>query len=61
MNEEWFLDYLFIKTYDLFLGPGHDNQPFGESGQSFLPSNKFDSNYNSLFLCNITPLIFTLL
>ena len=25
MNEEWFLDYLFIKTYDLFLGPGHDD------------------------------------
>ena len=20
MNEEWFLDYLFIKTYDLFFG-----------------------------------------
>ena len=24
MNEEWFLDYLFIKTYDRFLGPGQD-------------------------------------
>ena len=59
MNEEWFLDYLFIKTYDLFLGPGHDKyQPMCtplHTCNVTLPTKKPTANINQTWNGSLYP------